>query len=1000
MRARTCLLALSFAVACGGQPAAIKAPAEPAPSASASAVPAPLVLAAPEEPALPVQKTGRLEPVVHAQPLTAHVEGRLASGAWELLQIDWPREIDEACHRGPSCDGAVVRVKNAEGVVVPGEAPSSGDKFFVRRPKTAAGLPLKLAWYGPAYSHAKPSFGEAFTIAVAGTDGPTKPDLDVLFVGALERVFAGRSGAFYGFANERLGELLPKGKPEAPRASRARPSKTSAKDAAREAAMRAAVEHDQREYALSSLMDVLTGVSSVQEAIEPHRKLVLSFAREPKNLPLDRVPAPRLERHPWGAMTRALGRSAPAEPLASSAPAEFWYVRSRTLTAVLDLLDQASLWIEPAARVLDRHSEDHGLAGRYETALGIERGPLTRALGPQVVSELAAVGSDPYFREGTDLTLLFRVKIAPAFDAAMAAALANRCQGHGAPVEGSFPAGAATVRSYRTADGAVTSYRAKVGDLAIVSNSDGAIRRVLATVARQHPALVAEPDFAYMLARDAGTDADVLAFFGDRFVGEVIGPAQRIAEARRQIALTELFTPGYASLLYGWMYGTSPKTLNELIVSKLLGPAELKHADGTAIAWAPGQAARSPWGTPGSLTPLIDMPAVTAVSAIEQAAYKRFAQGYESRWSRYVDPIAVRLSGGAAHWRVDLRFLPFSNARDLRELAEMVGKERVSVPALADGVRAVLAIGADARLRREADSMVHGFAKKLGIGWLGDWVMLGALDSTRLATAAADSPLVRHLPQLDHENDRRPFSRELFDVPLYAAIAIRDRTAAAIALSVVREQTRDFIKWESLGSYRGIAIGRIGASEAKDDVEGYYALCPSALYVSLQQAALTRLVDAELDGKAPSHGGDAQLALDLRTAPGKGLFTVLAWLLEAELGATHQDARRAAEAVLRGSPEARTDPAVARALVGAAPLTPDGRPYLWADDGVTDPDWGSAHAPVLPALPVKGGSVEKLLSVIRGARSEVAFDDEPGGAGGAPDRSLRIRLELDVAAPP
>ena len=58
------------------------------------------------------------------------------------------------------------------------------------------------------------------------------------------------------------------------------------------------------------------------------------------------------------------------------------------------------------------------------------------------------------------------------------------------------------------------------------------------------PRLADELDFRYMLARDAATPADVLAFMSDRFVGEVIGPRQKVLEARRQIALAELSRPG------------------------------------------------------------------------------------------------------------------------------------------------------------------------------------------------------------------------------------------------------------------------------------------------------------------------------------------------------------------------------------------------------------------------------------------------------------------------
>ncbi len=59
-----------------------------------------------------------------------------------------------------------------------------------------------------------------------------------------------------------------------------------------------------------------------------------------------------------------------------------------------------------------------------------------------------------------------------------------------------------------------------------------------------------------MLARGAPRlPADGLVQLGDRFIGEVVGPRQKILEARRQLALSELLVPAYAALLYGWIEG-------------------------------------------------------------------------------------------------------------------------------------------------------------------------------------------------------------------------------------------------------------------------------------------------------------------------------------------------------------------------------------------------------------------------------------------------------------
>src|SRR5271169_3227631 len=189
------------------------------------------------------------------------------------------------------------------------------------------------------------------------------------------------------------------------------------------------------------------------------------------------------------------------------------------------------------------------MAARYQTQLALRRGPLTRALGPSVVGEVAVVGSDPYVEEGSDVTVLFRVKDRGLFDAGLAATQADLEKDHGSLVHETRDHAGVTVRVSRSADGVVGQQRATLGDVELVSNSPHAIDAVLDAAQGKRARLADETDFKFMLARDARERADVLAFLGDRFVGEVVGPRQKVLESRRQDAQGELMELGAAALL-------------------------------------------------------------------------------------------------------------------------------------------------------------------------------------------------------------------------------------------------------------------------------------------------------------------------------------------------------------------------------------------------------------------------------------------------------------------
>ena len=1032
-------LGLLGALACGPTPPAL-APqpgSSAAPSASASAPPA---LAAAEPPVpMPTLRTGAIAPIEHADPLVGKVVARDVVADAEILGVDLPLELQP--------QGVVATVGASQGSPRPlafvyPVAVARGPArvvLWVRRPKAAAGEPVRGDLYLPAdlngYARfdagrgaAGPRPGEhyRFSAEPAPKLAPD-PKLRAQWAEALATELRGEAsfgwgslGPWRAFAAERVRSLYG----EKPKQATGRPPVRPPRRPAPEVA-----PHSDE---LSELMETTTGASSIQEALQTHRQVFVAAAGQPRSVPLAGVTGPKLAPHPFAQMLATLRKPVPDEPLARVTPAEFYYLRFSGIELLFRTLDELDAWATPASNLLDRRASDRALGPRYEAELGLGRGPLSRALGPEVVDSLAVVGSDPYLREGTDLTLVFRVKSHPLFDAGVAAALAAHADKHGTLKRSSASYEGETITSMESADGAVKQQRAKSGELELVSNSPAAIRRVLDTIHGKRPRLADEPDFRYMLARDTDPERGMLGFAGDRFVAEVIGPAQKILEARRQLALAELLTPGYAALLYGWLNGQSPPSGDELVRSGLLGRSELAHAGGEAIRWQPGQAARSSWGTPAALTPLIDLPAPTMVTAAERDGYLAFARGYQHNWSTYIDPTLLRLGLSAtapASIDVHLRTMPLIEGTEYREIAHAVGDARVDASPLDSGFRAVLGIGREAGLRRDLRDLMGELhlpgGHRIEIDWLGEWALIGVADDPSIAAAVHDiehhdvpeRPRLASEPEPEQPDEIATIAR----MPFYAAVELRNAAAASVALLAARAMAESalpgMVSWGEAERYREVSIVRVGirpeasghrhhGSGAKQEreVELYYAMCEGALLLTLQPRTMRWLVDRRLDHdephKAAADPTHSQLLVDLAGTERGALFTVLSWQLEQQALETATRSRADAEVVLRGAPELAGNGEAIRALslatLGAAPLTPDGQSYELAPSGVRDPSRGDLFAPMWPALPVAGSPAAKLLGALASFRSELSFDDEGKTAAGERMQSLRVNLRLGL----
>jgi hypothetical protein len=980
-------------LACGPKPAE---PAKPPPRASAA--PQPLVTSPAPEPEPAKLRTGARVPARSAD-ANLEIVARSIEGAMETLKVK------VLAAPGDMNTDAFVQVKDATLAFV---SQNDSGTLWVRRPVARKDDPLDGSIYVSATRYQP---GKRLSLRQTGAVPKHQTaSLQGESYLALANSFPWRASynsPFAAYAIRKLGEL---GAPPVPKVRPRTPPR---------GALITPQARTQYGYSdLSQLMGTTTGRTAVQRALMADTKLVTDARNAKRTVAIDKVSPPDLPRADYATMLQRLGRRGAPEPLAAAVPADFWYLRSRSFEAFLDVLDLVDDFGQPAANVLDAQPLERGTSARYLAELGLERTELARVFGPAAIASVAVAGSDPYVHEGTDVTLLFQVKAPPLFETALAKALATHTAVHGATTDKTSEHQGVSIRSTRSADGRIRRERATVAGLELVSNSPAAIRRVIDAALGKAPRLADEADLAFLLARDAGQPDETFGFLSDRFVLSAIGPKQKIAAARRELALGELTAPGLASLLHGWLHGRPPADAKELVSSRLLEPADMKHFDGKPIEWQLGKAARSSYGSMDALEPLIDLPPVDLVTPAEQQAYDAFSQQYRWAWSEYVDPVALRVARDPkrpGRYEMSLRAMPLL-MRENREVMQMVGDARVATPTESDGLRVTLGLGEDAPLRRELTRMSGFIGQKLAFDWLGDEVVFGIAERTEVTHAA--HPFVRDVLEPPSEEERRSNSWDgMLQVPGYMVVGVRNRVGAALALGVLRKLANDSVpdmfRWIDGGKHRGISVVELASTDRGFMREGLslsYALCPKAIVFSLSRPVLDQLIDEQLDGKAP-HGvlrkealGRGQLVMELGAKKGSSFATAIGWFISAAMVHQTEVSRFNAEALLRGSPDARANDAgfrsVARATLGVVPVTPDGALYRLAKEGLEDPARGTPYAPVFPAVPVPGAPLAAVISRFERVRTEVSFDEEFGAGGERADsRSFFAKVTLDLRKP-
>ena len=131
--------------------------------------------------------------------------------------------------------------------------------------------------------------------------------------------------------------------------------------------------------------------------------------REPERpVPLSDLQGPTVQSHPWTEMLA--GRTPAMSPLAGCVPQDFYYIQFRSVNKMLALLEQGDVWGTHLFSQTVRKAYRHDVRDRLLRQLAVETNQLLQPFYDLVIQETAVVGSDLFATEGSDVTLLFRVR--------------------------------------------------------------------------------------------------------------------------------------------------------------------------------------------------------------------------------------------------------------------------------------------------------------------------------------------------------------------------------------------------------------------------------------------------------------------------------------------------------------------------------------------------------------------------------------------------------------
>ena len=185
------------------------------------------------------------------------------------------------------------------------------------------------------------------------------------------------------------------------------------------------------------------------------------------------------------------------DPLAAKIPADQHAIFFSSFNDAVKMVDEIAAQGAPILQLAEPRSTSARSVERYQQQMCLTISKIARLVGPTVAQSVAVTGSDPYFRTGTDVAVLFEAAEPAVLEKLLMAQVTLAAAEHpdAQPISGEIDGLA--YRGVRSPDRSICSYIAKMDGLVMVTNSPFQLEQLMRVTNGQTQSLASLDEFAF-----------------------------------------------------------------------------------------------------------------------------------------------------------------------------------------------------------------------------------------------------------------------------------------------------------------------------------------------------------------------------------------------------------------------------------------------------------------------------------------------------------------------